>query len=104
LRATADLLQRQAQRRAAAEAEAKRIADLQAFALREAEAWGDVLALIEEKKAASYDKAVALLVKLRDLAVYQGRLPDFQTRVAGLQERYANRPALRERLQRARLI
>ena len=104
LRATADRRQRQAPRRAAAEAEAKRIADLQAFALREAEAWGDVLALIEEKKAASYDKALALLVKLHDLAVYQDRLPDFQTQVAGLQERYANRPALRERLQRAGLI
>ena len=101
---TADRRQRQAPRRAAAEAEAKRIADLQAFALREAEAWGDVLALIEEKKAASYDKALALLVKLHDLAVYQDRLPDFQTRVVDLQERYANRPALRERLQRAGLI
>jgi hypothetical protein len=104
LQTTADRLRREAQRRAATAAEAKRIAELQAFAQREAEAWGDVLALIEEKKAASYNKAVALLVKLRDLADYQGRVTDFQTRVAGLQERYANRPALRERLQRARLI
>jgi len=104
LRTTADRRRREAQRRAAEAAEAKRIADLQAFALREAEAWRNVLALIEEKKAASYDKALALLVKLRDLANYQGRVADFQTRVAGLQERYANRPALLERLQRARLI
>jgi hypothetical protein len=104
LRTTADRRRREAQRRAAAAAEAKRIAELQAFAAHETEAWRDVLALIEEKKAASYDKALALLVKLRDLAVYQDRLPDFQTQVAGLQERYANRPALRERLQRARLI
>jgi hypothetical protein len=74
------------------------------FALREAEAWRDVVALIEEKKSASYDKAVALLVKLRDLADYQSRVADFQTRVADLQERYTNRPALRDRLQRARLI
>ena len=104
LRTTADRLRRTAQRRAAEAAEAKRIADLQAFALRETEVWGDVLALIEEKKAVAYGKAVALLVKLHDLAVYQDRLPDFQTRVAGLQGRYANRPALRERLQRAGLI
>jgi hypothetical protein len=58
---------------------------LQAFVPREAETWGEVVALIEEKKAASYDKAVALLVKLRELADYQGHLADFQTRVAGLQ-------------------
>jgi hypothetical protein len=56
LRATADRLQREAKRRAAKAAEAKRIQELQAFAPREAEAWRDVLALIEEKKAASYDR------------------------------------------------
>lgn len=104
LRTTADRLQGEAKRRTAAAAEARRIAELQAFAPHEAEAWHEVLALIEEKKPASYDKAVALLVKLRDLADYQGRMADFQTRVAGLQERYANRPALRDRLQRARLV
>ncbi|MBM4465940.1 MAG: hypothetical protein FJ014_10385 [Chloroflexi bacterium] len=102
--ATADQLRREAKRRAAEAAEARRIQELQAFAPREAEAWRDVVALIEEKKPASYDKAVALLVRLRDLADYQGRLADFQTRVADLQERYANRPALRDRLQRARLV
>ena len=104
LRATADRLRRQAERRAAEAAEAKRIQELQAFAPREAETWRQVEALIEEKKSASYCKAVALLVRLRDLADYQGRLAEFQARVAGLQERYANRPALRDRLQRARLI
>jgi hypothetical protein len=102
--ASADRLRREAQRIVAEAAEAKRIVELQAFALHEAEAWREVLALIEEKKAASYDKAVALLVRLRDLANYQDRVADFQTRVARLQERYANRPALRDRLQRARLV
>ncbi|MBM4460718.1 MAG: hypothetical protein FJ011_23660 [Chloroflexi bacterium] len=104
LRATADRLQREAKRRAAEAAEAKRIAELQAFAPREAETWRDVLALIEEKKPASYDKAIALLVQLRDLADYQSRGADFRARVANLQERYANRPALRDRLQRAELL
>jgi len=102
--ATADRLRCEAERRAAEAAEAKRIQELQAFAPREAETWRDVVALIDEKRPASYDKAVALLVKLRDLADYQGHVADFQTRVAGLQERYANRPALRDRLQRARLV
>ena len=103
LRATADQLRREAERSAAEAAEARRIQGLQAFAPREAETWRDVVALIEEKKPTSYDKAVALLVKLRDLADYQDRMAEFQTRVAGLQERYANRPALRDRLQRTGL-
>jgi len=104
LRVTAIRLRRVAKQRAAEAAEARRIAELEAFAPREAEAWQEVVAFIEEKKPASYDKAVALLCRLRDLAGYQGRMADFQARVADLQARYANRPALRERLQRARLL
>lgn len=104
LRATADRLQCEAKRRAAEAAEAKRIAELQALAPREAEAWREVEALIEEKKSTSYDKAVALLVKLRDLAEYQSRLSEFQTQLRSLQERYVHRPALRDRLQRAGLV
>jgi hypothetical protein len=68
-----------------------------------AEAWRDVQALIEEKKARPYDEAVALLVKLRDLAVFQNQLPEFQTKMADLQARYASRPAFQERLRKARL-
>ncbi|HOU16208.1 MAG TPA: hypothetical protein PKZ84_24150 [Anaerolineae bacterium] len=59
---------------------------------------------LSSKKATSYDKAVTLLRKLRDLAEYQGRKTDFQARLADLQARYANRPALRDRLQQARLL
>jgi hypothetical protein len=47
---------------------------------------------------------VALLVKLHDLAVFQDRLPDFQTRLAALQAQYANRPAFQERLRKAQLV
>ncbi len=104
LRATADRLRREAKRRAAQAAEARRIAELEAFAPHEAEAWQEVVAFIEEKKPASYDKAIALLRRLRDLAEYQGRMADFQARVADLHVRYANRPALRQRLQRSRLL
>ncbi len=49
-------------------------------------------------------KAVTLLVKLRDLAEYQGRMDDFRTQVKGLRKRYSNRSALRNRLQRAGLV
>jgi len=65
------------QLRATAEAaEAKRIAELQAFASREAEAWREVVTLIEEKKPTSYDRAIALLRRLRDLVPGpHGRVP-----------------------------
>jgi|GEM_PF-5034787 len=45
-------------------------------------------------------QAVALLVKLRDRAVLQDRLPEFQTRPAALQAQYAVRPAFQERLRK----
>jgi hypothetical protein len=40
------------------------------------------------------------LVKLRDLAIYQDRLPAFQARLAELQVQYPKRPSLLERLRR----
>ncbi len=79
LRETAERLRQAEERRQKAEAEARRIKDLQDFAPRAAQAWRDVQALIEQKQARAYDEAVALLVKLRDLAVFQDRLPEFQT-------------------------
>ena len=104
LRETAERLRQAEDRRQKAEAEARRIKDLQDFAPRATQAWRDVQALIEEKKARPYDEAVALLVKLRDLAVFQDRLPEFQARMAALQAQYASRPAFQERLRKARLV
>jgi hypothetical protein len=52
----------------------------------------------------AYDEAVALLVRLRDLAAFQDRLPDFQARIAALQTQYAGRPAFQARLGKAGLI
>jgi len=104
LRETADRLRQAEDRRQKAEAEARRIKDLQDFAPHAAQAWRDVQALIEEKKARLYDEAVALLVKLRDLAVFQDRLAEFEARLSGLQTQYAGRPAFQERLRKAGLV
>ena len=104
LRETAERLRQEEERRRQAEAEARRIKDLQDFASRAAQAWCDAEALVEQKQARAYDEAVALLVKLRDLAAFQDRLPDFQARIAALQAQYAGRPAFQERLRKARLI
>jgi hypothetical protein len=100
LRDTAARLQKEAERREREAAEARRIQELKDFAPRAAKAWGDVDALIQQKTASAYDQAVALLVKLRDLAIYQDRLPEFQARLDVLQAQYAKRPALLARLQR----
>ena len=104
LRETAERLRQAEERRQQAEAEARRIKDLQDFAPRAPQAWRDVQALIEEKKARPYDEAVALLVKLRDLAVFQNRLAEFEARLSSLQAQYAGRPAFQERLRKAGLV
>lgn len=104
LRTGADQLRKAEKRRQKAEAEAERIKDLQDLAPHAAQAWIRVQALIEEKKATSYDEAVALLVKLHDLAVFQKQLPEFQARAAALQAQYSKRSAFQERLRKAQLV
>ena len=76
---------------------------MQAFAPQAASAWQTVTDEIQRKNAAGYDRAVALLVKLRDLAVYQRELPAFQARLATLLSRYSTLRGLQERVQKARL-
>ena len=104
LRETAERLRQAEARRQQAEAEAKRVKDLQDFAPRAPQAWRDAQLLIEEKKARPYDEAVALLVKLRELAVFQNRLAEFEACLSSLQAQYAGRPAFQERLRKAGLV
>jgi hypothetical protein len=85
-------------RRRAAEAEARRIQELEALAKRETETWAEVERLIEQMQAKAYDEAVRLLVKLRDLAQYQGEEAAFQEHLNSIYERYKRRPALLSRL------
>ncbi|MBK8050886.1 MAG: hypothetical protein IPK16_29565 [Anaerolineales bacterium] len=103
LHALAKQLRHGAKLRQQAEAEAQRLKDLQDFAPRAPQAWREVERLLEEKTARAYDEALALLVKLRDLAVFQHQLPEFKTRLDALKARYAKRTAFQERLRKARL-
>jgi hypothetical protein len=66
--------------------------------------WRDAQAAIEQKQARPCDEAATLLNQLRDLAVFQDRLPEFQARLTALQAQYAHRPALQERLHNAGLV
>jgi hypothetical protein len=87
----------------AAEAEAKRVAEMEALAAREAQAWRDVDDLIQEGNATSYQKAVALLARLKQLAAYQDQEDAFQERLNQIYDQYARRKALLRRLRDAGL-
>ena len=91
--------EKKAEKRRQQEAEAKRIEELQTLAKREAQVWQQVESLIQKAQSKSYDEAVKLLVKLRDLAEYQNRLPVFQERLNRIYEQYSNRSGLKRRLQ-----
>jgi predicted NodU family carbamoyl transferase len=91
------------QRRRAAEAEAKRVAEMEALAAREPQTWRDVDALIQEGKAKSYERAVGLLARLKELAAYRDQEDAFQKRLNQIYDQYARRTALLRRLHDAGL-
>ncbi len=77
---------------------------LKTIAPKADEIWQKAMALIELKQAKPYDECVAHLVDLRDLAVSQGNLAEFQARIKSLQKRYATRSGLLTRLQKVGLL
>jgi hypothetical protein len=91
-------------RREEAAAERQRIQELKELSGRAETTWTWVERLIEQKQAKPYDEAVALLVKLRDVATWENRLPEFEKRFSALAGRYTSRPSLMERLRRAGLM
>jgi len=88
----------------AAEAEAKRIAELEALARREEDVWRQVETLIQQGKPKPYDRAVYLLLELKALAEYQRQPAVFEDRIRTIQDQYSRRTALIRRLRRARLV
>lgn len=90
----------QKERQVAENAERKR---LEAIAPKAETLWKEVLRLVELKQASSYDRAVAHLRDLRDVAVMQGTLDAFRDRVLKLREQYSNRPGFITRLRNAGL-
>ena len=64
--------------------------------------WEEVEGLIATKQPKSYERAVELLVDLRDLAARQEG-SDFRRRVEELRTAHARKPALIERLHKAGL-
>ncbi len=101
--AIADTLSQQHQHQEQAAAQAKRQRQLDALAPKAAQTWDRICELIALKQAKPYDEAVALLQDLRDLAEYQGRLPEFKQQLQTLKTDYSNRPGLLRRLQAKKL-
>ncbi len=64
---------------------------------RESLLWDQIESLAAEKKAQSYDKAVELLIDLRDLASHGGS-SDFSLRLKNLRERHSSKSSFIERL------
>jgi hypothetical protein len=100
----AEDLQQQKKETARIQAEAERQRKLEALAARKNAVWQEIERLIAEKKSKSYDEAAKLLQSLRELAEYQDDLPRFRQRIENLQQTYSNRPAMLDRIKRAKLI
>ncbi|MEG3439834.1 hypothetical protein V0288_22085 [Pannus brasiliensis CCIBt3594] len=94
---------RETERQQKAEAKAKRIQDLQALAKREPQVWEEIEFLLQKTRAQNYDRAVQLLVQLRDLAELQNSLPSFQNKIEDIRERYSRRAGFLSRLRAASL-
>lgn len=92
-----------ASQRARAEAEARRIRELEALAPKAEETWTFVEQLIAQSNGRSYDEAVQLLVKLRDRAVHQGMEAAYEERLRGIREARQRRRSLLQRFDRAGL-
>ena len=91
--------QRQDRERAAARARY-----LESLAGRADGEWQRIEALVATKRPSDYDRAVQVLVDLRDLSAWKGRIDTFENRLEQLRTRHAKKVSLLERLERARLL
>ncbi|MBI4564840.1 MAG: hypothetical protein HY716_09140 [Planctomycetes bacterium] len=94
--------EREAKERARREKEeaAARERCLDELAKRQEEVWREVDALITTKQPQKYERAVALLKDLRDLAVRSTQQDAFRRRLAELRERHSKKSTLMARINR----
>jgi hypothetical protein len=86
-----------------AEDEANRARYLDQLEKREEATWNQITAHIQKRQPNEYDKAITLLVDLRDLAVRQGQVTAFQSAVGELRQKHAAKESLLRRLTKAKL-
>lgn len=93
-----------AQVRQRAEAARQRQAELDALARRGEAAWEEVRSLVALKQSNPYDRAVALLKNLHDLAERSDTVDAFDARVAAIRDAHSNKPSFIKRLKQAGLL
>jgi len=82
---------------------AARTGYLDRLVLQEEKAWDQIGDLIATKRPNDYDRAVQLLLDLRDLAMRDKREADFRFGLRTIREENANKPSLQRRLSEAGL-
>ncbi len=102
-RRKAQELEAQERKRRELQAAENRAIYLDKLAQRESTVWRDVEGLVGSLRPLDYDRAVGLLVDLRDLAARKGQAEEFQDRLEGLREHCSKRPSLLRRLDKAGL-
>jgi len=99
-RERAEAAQRRAEeRRRAQEAEKARRARLNAVKRRGESVWTEIETEVERRNASGYDRAAALLIDLKQLAVEEGTVDDFSRRLATIREHHARKGQFIKRLQ-----
>jgi hypothetical protein len=86
-----------------AEDEANRSRYLDQLGRREKATWNQIAAHIQKRQPNEYDKAITLLIDLRDLAARQGRVTAFQVALEELRQEHAAKESLLRRLTKAKL-
>jgi hypothetical protein len=83
--------------------EADRARYLDQLAKSEGEIWNRVTAHVQTRQPNEYDKAVRLLVDLRDLAVRKQRVSEFQSALEDLRQAHAAKQSFMRRLVKSKL-
>jgi hypothetical protein len=86
-----------------AEDEANHARYLDHLEKHEGETWNQVAAHIQKRQPNEYDKAVALLTDLRDLAIRQEQVATFQSAMGKLRQTHAAKESFLRRLSKANL-
>ncbi len=101
---------RQLEAKRAAEAERRRAKDeadraryLDQLEKSEEEIWNRITAHIQKRQPNEYDKAVSLLIDLRDLAVRKQRISEFQSALEELRQGHAAKQSFLRRLVKSKL-
>jgi hypothetical protein len=103
LLALAEVKAERMRQQVAAEAEARRIRELEALAPKAEEMWTFAEQLIQQGTSRSYDEALQLLVKLHHLAIHQGKETTCKSRLHHIRATYSRRKGMLDRLDKAGL-